>query len=72
MHSSDINVSISKLVILDFRKNITFIYTFPYEFCNENMQNDYIEELVEDFICNNGHAFNCCQWMLTKNEVIIK
>lgn len=72
MHSSDIDVSVNKLVILDFRKNITFIYTLPYEFCNENMQKNYIEELVEEFICNNGHALNCCQWMLTKNEVIIK
>ncbi len=63
MHSSDVNVSVNKLVILDFRKNITFIYTLPYEYCNDT---------VEVFICNNGHSLNCCQWMLTKNEVIIK
>jgi len=75
MHSSDINVeysSVSKLIILDYRKNITFIYTLPYEFCNHNMQKDYIEEKVEEFMRNNGHKPKWCQWMFTKNEVIIK
>ena len=75
MHSSDINKeyrSVSKLIILDYRKNITFIYSLPYEFCNHNMQKDYIEKKVEEFMSNNAHKPKWCQWMFTKNEVIIK
>ena len=54
------------------RKNITFIYTLTYEFCNDNMQKDYIEKKVEEFMRNNSHKPKWCQWMFTKNEVIIK
>ena len=36
------------------------------------MQKDYIKEKVEEFMRNNSHKPKWCQWMFTKNEVIIK
>mgnify|MGYP003112656057 CR=1 FL=1 len=52
-----------KLIVLDFYKDITYIYTM-----NENDN----EHNVDEFLVTKGHRLENCQWMLTKNEIIIK
>ena len=53
-----------KFIVLDFRKNITYVYTQEQAIWAETD----IEELLHDL----GHDSSNCQWMLTKNEIIIK
>ena len=52
-----------KLIVLDFRKNITYIYT---------MSKRITDNEISDLLIDLGHKPNNCQWMLTKNEIIIK
>jgi hypothetical protein len=51
-----------KLIVLDFFKDITYIYTVD-KFFNEHD--------VDEFLINKSHRPTNCQWMLTKNEIII-
>jgi len=53
-----------KLVVLDFNKGITYIYTK----LNIKLDDSQTEEMLYDL----GHKASNCQWMLTKNEIIIK
>tara|TARA_R100000700_G_scaffold40108_1_gene54775 strand:- start:2177 stop:2341 length:165 start_codon:yes stop_codon:yes gene_type:complete len=53
-----------KLIVLDFRKNITYVYT------KLNIKSDDSE--TEQILYDLGHDATNCQWMITKNEVIIK
>ncbi len=55
----------TKLIVLDFNKGITYIYTL------EKKLRDYKQENIEQFIEFKGHKINNCQWMITENEVII-
>ena len=52
-----------KLIVLDFRKNITYVYT------KLNLKSDDSE--TEQMLYDLGHSPINCQWMITKNEVII-
>jgi len=52
-----------KLIVLDFYKDITYIYT---------MKKNNNEHDVDEFLVRKGHRLVNCQWMLTKNEIIIK
>ena len=52
-----------KLIVLNFNKNITYIYTI-----DRRISDDEIEDLLREM----GHRPHHCQWMLTKNEIIIK
>jgi len=53
-----------KLVVLDFNKSITYIYS---------LKKDIKEwEDEESILIDLGHRPTNCQWMLTKNEIIIK
>ena len=53
-----------KLIVLDFRKSITYVYTKT----NVKWTGTDIEQVLHDL----GHDSSNCQWMLTKNEIIIK
>tara|TARA_R100001244_G_scaffold92719_1_gene69946 strand:- start:385 stop:558 length:174 start_codon:yes stop_codon:yes gene_type:complete len=55
------------LVILDFTKGIAYVYTKYKPHLNKDGVVDH-----EEFLTNKGHEVNNCQWMLTKNEIIIK
>ena len=55
--------SIMKLVVLNFNKNITYIYTI-----NKRITDTEVDDLLKEM----GHRPEHCQWMLTKNEIIIK
>ena len=52
-----------KLIVLDFYKDITYIYT---------IENRITDVAVDDLLKNMGHRPSNCQWMLTKHEIIIK
>ena len=52
-----------KLIVLDFFKDITYIYTI-----DERISDDEVDDLLKTM----GHNPQHCQWMLTKNEIIIK
>ena len=52
-----------KLIILDFYKHITYIYTI-----DKKINNTEVDDLLKEM----GHRPKFCQWMLTKNEIIIK
>lgn len=52
-----------KLIVLDFAKDITYIYTMSTRPLDGDM------DLV---LLDLGHRPTNCQWMLTKNEIIIK
>ncbi len=52
-----------KLIVLDFYKDITYIYTI-----DERINDDEIDSLLYKM----GHRPSNCQWMLTNNEIIIK
>ena len=52
-----------KLVVLNFYKDITYIYTIDRRISDDE---------VDDLLIEMGHRPNHCQWMLTKNEIIIK
>ena len=54
-----------KLVVLDFQKDITYVYSGI-----EDKPND--DNYLEDILIDLGHNPTNCQWMLTKNEIIIK
>mgnify|MGYP007073239890 FL=1 len=53
-----------KLIELDFRKDITYVYTK----LDIKGMIDQTEQILYDL----GHDASNCQWMLTKNEIIIK
>jgi hypothetical protein len=53
-----------KLIVLDFWKGITYVYTK----LEINLEDADIEKVLVDL----GHTHKNCQWMITKNEVIIK
>ena len=52
-----------KLIVLDFYKDITYIYTIDKRI--DDTEGDYLLKEM-------GHSPTHCQWMLTKNEIIIK
>ena len=52
-----------KLIVLDFFKDITYIYTI-----DKRILDAEIDDLLKDM----GHRPANCQWMLTKNDIIIK
>ena len=52
-----------KLIVLDFYKDITYIYTLDKRI-NDTEVSDLLKEM--------GHSPTHCQWMLTNNEIIIK
>ena len=52
-----------KLIVLDFAKGITYIYNL-----NKDIK-EWINE--EEILIDYGHRPTNCQWMLTKNEIII-
>jgi|TARA_Y100000310_G_scaffold337548_1_gene424871 hypothetical protein len=59
-----------KLIILDFDKSIPYVYTI-----DEPDQLDMLlngDDYVEAIMTRNGHRSSNCQWMVTKNEIIIK
>ena len=58
-----------KLIVLDFQKDITYVYTLGNDpiFKPKTEDND-MERLLYDL----GHNPSNCQWMITKNEIIIK
>lgn len=51
------------LIVLDFYKNIAYIYT---------IKDKPLDGEVEDILIESGHNPNNCQWMITKNKVITK
>tara|TARA_R110002051_G_scaffold238547_1_gene299303 strand:- start:149 stop:322 length:174 start_codon:yes stop_codon:yes gene_type:complete len=55
------------LVLLDFTKGIVYVYTKYKLHLNKDGVVDH-----EEFITNKGHKVNNSEWMLTKNEIIIK
>ena len=58
-----------KLVVLDFAKDITYVHTIKESDVHEiNIANPEHEDWLEYF----GHRQSNCQWMLTRNEIIIK
>ena len=58
-----------KLIVLDFQKDITYVYT-KLDITNPNW--DWDDHITEDMLIELGHRPTNCQWMLTKNEIIIK
>ena len=52
-----------KLIVLNFDKNITYIYTIDRRITDTE---------ITDLLTEMGHRAEQCQWMLTKNEIIIK
>jgi hypothetical protein len=52
-----------KLIVLDFDKNITYVY---------NVLENTKKEEVENILKERGHRTHQCQWMLTKNDIITK
>ena len=52
-----------KLIVSDFFKDITYIYTMDKRILDRE-----IDELLKDM----GYGPANCQWMLTKNDIIIK
>ena len=58
-----------KLIVLDFRKDICYVYTLGDDPLPEHKIDDnFLEKILYDL----GHDASNCQWMLTKNEIIIK
>ena len=58
-----------KLVVLDFAKGITYVYTITESDVHTiNIADPQHEDWLEYF----GHREKDSQWMLTKNEIIIK
>jgi len=57
-----------KLIVLDFDKNITYIHTLNMDMILIKPIKSDIDNILTDL----GHRPTKCQWMLTKNEVIIK
>jgi|ETNvirenome_6_85_1030632.scaffolds.fasta_scaffold02093_12 hypothetical protein len=68
--------NVMKLIILDFDKQITYIYRISdNQFDNKEYHNGspaFIDGSIDDLIDSLGHRANNCQWMITKNEVINK
>tara|TARA_R100000329_G_C7427788_1_gene150390 strand:- start:265 stop:453 length:189 start_codon:yes stop_codon:yes gene_type:complete len=52
-----------KLIVLDFFKDITYLYTLDERIDDTDVDAKLVEM---------GHNPKNCQWMLTKNEIIIK
>ncbi len=52
-----------KLIVLNFYKDITYIYTI-----DKRIDDTEVDDLLKEM----GHSPTHCQWMLTKNEIIIK
>ena len=52
-----------KLIVLDFFKDITYIYT---------MSTKPLDGDMDSVLIDLGHRPTNCQWMLTSNEIIIK
>ena len=57
-----------KLIVLDFYKDIAFVYTLN----DLDREKDNEWEYVSRFLKQHSHRENRCHWMLTKNEIIIK
>ena len=59
-----------KLIVLDFDKNITYVYTIdgPDQLGMLLEGDEYVEHIMQ----KNGHRIKNCECMLTKNEIIIK
>ena len=63
-----------KLIVLDFQKDISYVYTLnptssTAGYIGKNVL-DY--DNPEEVLYSLGHNPTNCQWMLTKNEIIIK
>ena len=52
-----------KLIVLNFYKDITYIYTI-----DKRINDTEVDNLLKEM----GHRPEHCQWMLTSNEIIIK
>ena len=61
-----------KLIVLDFDKNITYIHTLNWVDPMDMILIKPIKSDIDNILTNLGHRPTKCQWMLTKNEVIIK
>jgi len=58
-----------KLIVLDFQKNICYVYTLGDDpLPGHKIDDDFSEKMLYDL----GHKPSNCQWMITKNEIIIK
>ena len=53
-----------KLIVLDFQKDITYVYT--------KLDIKWDDSQTEKVLYDLGHNPTNCQWMITKNEIIIK
>ena len=60
MEINDLNM---KLIVLDFDKNIPYVYGV-----SEETQKKDLEKRIKE----KGHRIANCQWMITKNELIVK
>tara|TARA_R110002072_G_scaffold41124_5_gene115974 strand:- start:1147 stop:1341 length:195 start_codon:yes stop_codon:yes gene_type:complete len=63
-----------KLIVLDFEKDITYVYTITEHDINAI---DMVDPQSEDWLSyfsgiENKHREVNCQWMLSKNDIIIK
>ena len=58
-----------KLIVLDFSKGITYVYAITE---SDVHAIDIVDPQDEDWLLYFGHRETNCQWMLTKNEIIIK
>ena len=63
-----------KLIVLDFEKDITYVYTITEYDINAL---DMVDPQGEDWLSyfggiENKHREVNCQWMLSKNDIIIK
>lgn len=52
-----------KLIVLDFFKDITYMYT---------LDERILDDEVSDLLIEMGHKPSHCQWMMTHNDIIIK
>jgi hypothetical protein len=58
-----------KFIVLDFEKNITYVYTISQSDIDEI---DLVDPNSEHWLKYFGHRPRRCQSMLTKNDIIIK
>ena len=58
-----------KLIVLDFSKDITYVHTITE---SDIHAIDIVDPQHEDWLLYFGHREINCQWMLSKNEIIIK
>jgi len=57
-----------KLIVLDYYKDIAFVYTLN----DLDREKDNEWEYVTRFLKQHSHRESRCHWMITENEIIIK